>query len=608
MRTKSQFTNLLLKKDGQTRSANSRLGVSDSRLHEKQQLVYINALYGSLDGLSTSYSIIRCFFDALCANTDYSSTDRMHDWMMTPAGILAALTESIAIISISLIANVFDDDDKNEKNRLIALYWPYLRDAFKALKNTYRSIRGTLQVISILTLHDVRSLILPIGMAMGIVAMLNRALVRYTRAQRNSKVKANRDLLRTVQDSLTLSQSMCQKIRAQIEYEALHIRRLTFAAAIYSGLVDGIYLYMGMLSLAPLSPSIFILVVGLSVFFSLLCIASRVYEIYNEQRELQITQNQIKLALCGKELQALFIQLQCESRKELVSEEGQGKLVELEQLFHLKLREFEKKRARLQSTVTLSYLSSALAGMRGGLAAYGVIASLMFAVATVTTLMFTPFPPILVIAGVLAGLVCVLGFMAHSLIRNYWHEQTEKVYTPQLESKLSELVKIIQEASALQPTGIEVEAEARKRINEAMGINPSPQALYQEWFEVWRSLFSGLGKGQKSVDYTLFMLQQQDEQGHYHDTPFMYGVMAINSTVYGAVLAKRAYATYNRAANQQAARRQQVQETPASAPIAHQASPPSTASSFKNSFVFFGRSQKTVCQPRGDLFTEMALG
>ena len=537
MRTECQSAGIDLKKDGRTKLATERSSAPGSQLNDKQQFIYINALFGALDGLSISYSMIRCFFDMLCVNSDCSPTDLMHDWMMTPTGIAIAVAESAAIIGLSLIANIFEDDDKNHHvNRFIVLYWPYFRDAFKALKNTYRSIRSALQVFSTLTGHDIRYLALPIGIGLGILSMMNRAVVRYFRSQRSSMLKANRALLKTIQDSLSLSPSECQEKLNQILSEKLYASVLSFFAAFYSGFVDGIYLYMGVLSLASLAPSFFIIAVSLSVSFSLLCIASRMYEIYNEQRELELTQAKIKLALCGQELQILCLQLQWEFKKAFINEEERRQRDGLANAFYLKLHAFEENRTYMHSLVTSSYLSSVFAGLRGGLAAYGVIASLMFAIATVTTLMYMSFPPALVITCVIAGLAC--------LITTYLHEQARTVYPLQCNGKLSQLLESMYEGTVLKPI------EIRTIINEAMGVDSTPQVLYQERFEIWRSFFSGLGKGQKPVDFTLFMLQEQDQQGHYHDTPLMFGVMAVNSMIYAAVLAKRAHMSYERAVNQ----------------------------------------------------------
>lgn len=523
MGTTCQSARPALKKVGQT----SGTVVSSPTYNKltKKQLICLNALYGALDGLSISYSLIRCYFDVQCASNGCIPTDLMHDWMMTPEGIAVAVIESIAIISLSLISNVLDNDNTNKVNRFIVLYGPYFRDAFKALKNTYRSICGTFKIINTLTGQDIQYLALPIGVALGVLSMLNRAVIRSTRAKRTTMVNANLELLRTIQASLSLNDDECQQKREQIKYEAFHTQALALSAAAYGGLIDGIYLYMGILSLAPITYPILILSIGLS----LLCIASRLYEIHTEQLELHAIQAKIKLALCGKELQTLCGKFQLE--------QSTNKKAELMSIINLKLQEFKDKSHHLHSTLSPSYISSALAGMRGGLAAYGAITSSIFALTTVSI----SFPPAFVLAVAIAGLVCVCGFITYLLCKNYMHHRKNDAYPAQIERKLSQLRVLISENNTSSAAN-----DARTIINEAMEINASSPVLYQEWFEIWRSLFSSPGKGQKSVDFTLFRLQERDEGGHYKDTPLMLWIMAVNSIVYAAVLSLRAYVNYDK--------------------------------------------------------------
>ncbi len=75
--------------------------------------------------------------------------------------------------------------------------------------------------------------------------------------------------------------------------------------AAYGGVVDGLYLFMGAMSIGVI-PALFIPMAVLSVIFTVTCIATRVYEEWDFQRKLLETQAKIELALCGKEIEVLL--------------------------------------------------------------------------------------------------------------------------------------------------------------------------------------------------------------------------------------------------------------------------------------------------------------
>lgn len=556
------------------------LSAPDSRPNEKQRLIAIHALYGLIDGASISSSLIKSFFDVACAGSRLSSADSMHDWMMTKSGLSIAVTETIAIISLSLIANITDEDDRNVLLRFIARVWPYLRDAFKSLRNAYRSIDGTFKLFKNLFNYDLSHLTLPISIGMGVVSMVNRVLARYTRGERNSKAKANGALLEKILVLPLLSKEAYVAL-GPIQYETTAIGAFSLGVAAYSGFVDGIYLYMGVLSLPILTPPWFLAIVTLTVIFSLLCIVSRIYEIYNDQRELRVTQDKIHVALCGKELQSLLMQVQEANCCDKIQDSREAFM----QDFYIKLAAFEEKCADLQASVTLSNWSAFFAGVRGGLAVYGAIASLIFAMSSMTILMGIAFPPYLITGSVLAGLLCLIAIVCYSYCSNAKHQ-----YRHQPEQQLSKVVEDMLCRNTLQRSAINQEAQITAMINEEMDIHPSPQVLYQEGSEIFRSSCSGLGKGQKLVDYFLFWLQKQDKQGHYSDTPFMYWVMAFSVTVSVAVLAKRAYMAYELAVERSKANSSVLLTTTTVD------SSSSANSMFQNRMVFFNRQQKSDFQ------------
>lgn len=221
---------------------------------------------------------------------------------------------------------------------------------------------------------------------------------------------------------------------------------------------------------------------------------------------------------------------------ELKKEEKLLQKLLLKKLFE----EAEIKRSELQKFSTNSYKMAALMGMKHGLYAYGALASVMFVVATVLFLCSVSFPPALLAAGVVMGAVFLLGFVAHSLLSNYWHnhQQKQKLKDSSEAGKLNELKEEIDKTDKnLLP-----QQQFSDSLRQGLIMDPSPQFFFQEWFEVIRSFFSGLGKGQRNVDFTCNPLLEADENGHYHETPIMFGIMVVSSIVFSFTLALRALA------------------------------------------------------------------
>ncbi len=609
--------------DGDAKVFSGAIGFDKkSRLAAKQlhDAVYIYALYGVLDGLSLSYSMIKYSFDLLYTNSSFSSSDVMHDWMLTPEGIAIAATESIVLIGFSLLANVFSECSKTDFQKYISIAWPYCRDTMKGLKNAYKGMRSTLQIAGLLANNqDMRFMMVPVGVGLGIISVLNRICMRkYVVEPRKAMMKVNAFLLLEVKGErdihvlkkepddmmafcnsylwmnerlhyvsvkgvlkpvpltnavdclaglkllpgweegrvhLSLRQiddliiknggdgppAMNLELRAyyleRLGVQTPKLRRLALIGGAYSGVVDGLYLFMGIFTLAAVSPPVFVAMVVFSALFSALCIVTRIYEEYDFQKRLVGTQAKVKLALCGKELGVLFSQLR---QLELAPEDEKRAQTAIMTQLENKMEEFNQCRVYLREQLTLSTLSAALLGLKNGLAAYSAIASVMFAVATVMLLASTPFPPAFLITGVATGVVCLIIFLSHALINNHGHLNSlqSKVSDPHetLADWLKKLKNNEKIVSDLQPTEVE------STIMAGMIVDPSPQFFFQEWFEVVRSFFSGLAKGQKSVEYTLNPLEEADSQGHYHDTLIMVWITMGAASLYAAGLALRAFA------------------------------------------------------------------
>lgn len=175
---------------------------AESRSFAKKldELKFFYYLYGIWDGTSVAAGTLIYYFNIVYADSAKSSNDVMHDWMETPAGAAVAATEAITLVTFSLLANIFDDNDKNAFKRYIAIAWPYCRDSLKGLKNAYKGVRNSLQAVGMLSGHDLQYMIVPLGLALGAISVLNRVWVRkYVKEPRMAMMKENSRLLLEIQ-------------------------------------------------------------------------------------------------------------------------------------------------------------------------------------------------------------------------------------------------------------------------------------------------------------------------------------------------------------------------------------------------------------------------
>ncbi|KTD17997.1 hypothetical protein [Legionella jordanis] len=509
------------------------------------KLRYIYALYGLLDGLSISYSMFKQAFDLWLKNSS-SSADVMHEWLLTPEGIAIAISITTTTMLFSLFANYWTDDNKNDFKSFVAQAWPYLRDTSKGLKNAYKGFRSTIQVADLLGYGNLNHLIIPVGLALGILSAINRIWYRYHKEIRKKMMDTHKGLLKSLRENKgELTWEAIAAYRSQIQSQSLGIRRAMMLSAAYGGIVDGLYLYIGVLTLCSLSPPMLTALTVFCAIYFATCIISRVYEEYNYQCTLTISQAKIELVLRGKELELQFLELSklAEEIATLNSTDPLKLKRQLElagNLDFLRSR-FEEQWQYLRGISTLSYTSAFLAGMKNGLAAYGALASAMFAVATILTLASTAFPPVLLIVSVSLGLALLIGFIVESLINA--HRYKQKITEDEINKPHdAELNKLLQDIKSKKARAEELSIET-VRTSIPDDIKGTPQFAFTDFWEIVRSVWSGAGKGSKAVSFMMNGLQERDEHtGHYHDAPIMLGFTIASVLIHSVILGGRAWA------------------------------------------------------------------
>ena len=600
------------------------------------QLGVIYVWYGALDGLNLSYSTLKYFFDIFYTNTKNSSTDMMHNWAMTPAGIAVAALESVGMIVFSMLGNLFKDKDKNFLKRYIAITWPYVRDTVKGLKNSYKGLRSLLYTIHELGGKNLNFMMVPLALVFGAFSVLNRIWYRQMKNGRkqmqDDNAKRREEILKEhelhtmlalpednepyinsyiwIEDKalyfigadgaasivpidaelLDANIGMLQKkadepiwlskmaldrllgdrakdnlsnknsstINDEINYvrdkdnnlikrQTKSTKRKGLISATYGGFIDGLYMYMGVYSLAAVMPPAFIVISVFSTLYVVTNMIARIYEEYDYQQKLEISAAKVELALSIKGLKSRLYDCQ-----KLFSNRQSPTSAEIDIIFNelgAARESFKADRQKIQNLQTVSNRLAFLSGLKNGLSAYGVIASFLFAIGTILLLAGVAFPPALLFAGVIFGMVCLIGFTVHSLIHYSNERKMQRIDDANdlRDPCVKDLDRLI---AQLNQADWEKDQEKERRIDElvwlfedkGLVVDSSPQLFFQEWFEMFRSFFSGASKGVKAVDHVLNPLEEQDSSGHYHESTIMIVVIFVSAILNSIVLALRALA------------------------------------------------------------------
>lgn len=498
--------------------------------------------YAILDAASCSYSMFKYSVDVFIGNLN---NDQMHDLMMTPGCIAAMSLETLFLVSFSFLAVRYDGEKEDEIKQFIVAAWPYLRDMMKALKNAYKGWKSTVQLLNMLHVADLRHLIVPLGVVLGLLSLANRLWLRFMIESRKLMMSANGELIKEIKKLESLTKEESNDYLIQLQYQSLKSRVMSYVGAMLGGFIDGLYLYVGVIGLGMIAPQLLPAVAVMCAFYTAACIVTRGYEEYDYQLKLSITHSSAKLLLIRKELETTYKHLLSSLINPNQSRFNDYYVKSLENEVYSLIDRFETMRQVLHNQTNRTYLSATLLGLKNGLYAYGALSSIMFMVGTVLTICSASFPPALLFTCITMGMVFIAGFVAYSLWTNYQHlnkenKEDEKDYLQLIQLKKS--ISHFENADSSIDYFLIDNDSFRKSLRKGLNVDPSPQFFFQEWFEVIRSFFSGVGKGQKIVDFAGFPLQDVDDQGHYHDTPLMLALSAVNALLFGLVLALRAFA------------------------------------------------------------------
>ncbi len=506
--------------------------------------------YGIVDGFNISYSTLKYIFDMHYSNTSIISTDQLHTWLLTPWGLLIAIGQSILMTVFSMLAHYFQDNDSNKITRYFSKIWPYLRDMFKALKNAYKSTLGIVNLLNTVNHQNLNFIILPIAITLGILSTFNRWWYRYMINDRKNITENNKYQLLAMLHITTLSSAQKQNFLTYIEQQETFLRHNTdnsfnFVSAICSGLFDSIYYYFSVFALTKFSSMLFFIsMLTFNSIFTLICIATRIYEEYAFQQQLYISQFKIRMLLESQQSHQeikKFIDL-LSITPDVIDLSQNAKIINNIENLYLKLMQ---KQLELQQLLIPTNMQACLIGLRDGLASYAAISSAVSAIAIICSLASISFPPLLFLITSVIGLLVLGLFAINSVItnRNYRNDQLQR------HQEMQDHIKIWidylynsdqQNKSIINHKNIAQHLEVA--LHDSLNLDYPKILKFQDSSEVMRSGCTGIGKGFKAVDYALNSLQTIGQDSHYHNTSIMMIFSVISAIIHSIIYALRAYA------------------------------------------------------------------
>ncbi len=348
-----------------------------------------------------------------------------------------------------------------------------------------------------------------------------------------------------------------KKQKLKMDFEARS--RLHYVIRGFNGLIDGLYLYLGIvLGIASFNPPALAFLTFLSCIYCILCVCSRLFEEYQSQQELLVTQYRMDLAIISKELEIDLIKLN-KLTHAIALEQNSEKAKILEDLrakwdekLQKDLTDFEKKRTFLKKRGYLSAVETTLTGIKHSLPFYGALLSFVFALAFIGFITGFALPAPFIFAIVMMGIPIITAGIWHAF-RNRLTPPPELIAEEKI--RLSELSDIIHRVKSSFKLIHEDQKQAHQALLESnqikqklldwiligLQVDPLADTYYADWAEFWRSFWAGLSKGRKAIEMLLNRFQEPDASGHYQDTPLMCNIMIPVAFVYAVIYALNAF-------------------------------------------------------------------
>ena len=320
--------------------------------------------------------------------------------------------------------------------------------------------------------------------------------------------------------------------------------KVAFFSAAMGGFSDGLYFYMGTLTLAVFTPQAYMILLVISIALLIACMMVRVHEENIFQRRHKLTCIQPKLELsrtaCKLLLSKLNVLLETPDRaldselhslidyleNKRVDDKGsqnsagedraqKARNLLMQELWHEAVIAIEL-RNELKDEVKGTLETAVLAGLFNGLALQGVIASFMFVVATFFygTL---GCPPLFIIGCLVAGIIVIIT----SCVQARQQYQTFKLAFEEEENEFNKEYQSVLQAQlefkdkCPPPPNIKNLHEILKvslDYIDSTSFEPPLDYMVVECCEAWRLFLAGLNKGNKASNELFYnFLKKHDE-------------------------------------------------------------------------------------------------
>lgn len=290
---------------------------------------------------------------------------------------------------------------------------------------------------------------------------------------------------------------------SRLKRQSDFLRLRCYLSVLYAGFIDSLYFYFGAILLAYMIPPLFIGMVVASVSFAVIYIITRFYEEADFQLKPELSITKIKFALCEKALDKLVSELNDITFQiaSCLDEQRKDQLVAkqkaLTDCLNIEVNVYYIPLRQLLYNQTVPYDDTVIVdGLRNGLAIQGVMASTLFVVVAVMSLMSMPCPPLLIIGFTLAGFAVLYLSVTSSLRRHQAYLDTLK----DIET-INPIKQLDAFLSSIKMVKNEVRDEA-KRVSWGEKIEPPVPYLALEICEDLRyTLSGGLKAGKMATEF-----------------------------------------------------------------------------------------------------------
>ena len=361
--------------------------------------------------------------------------------------------------------------------------------------------------------------------------------------------------------------------RVQNNLQSAALQRSSYFSASYAGFIDGWYMFMGVITLTPLSSPALLAVTSISFLFATLCIATRIHEEKSFQQNLLVSQEKANLTLSAKTIETLIAELAEIQHQELeitqaLSTDHQtssflpfkkfNTLPMLKNAYKEKHQEllahfahFSALRTKLHNTHKISQIDALLVGLRHALAAYTALVCSVFAVSSIALIFFaTPLPQIVTLGTVATGVLLLISSTIYSLYQSAAYNTKKQALHDKNDTSIQAFVNSCQEKIArntLAELKLGKTSDKFGFSHELMklGLDLSlPIYALLCWTDIFRSFFSGSMKAFKFIFFCLALANTSEE--YKESSLILWPIMIATSMLYALVWSGRALAKYHK--------------------------------------------------------------